>query len=122
TPNPPALHIVESADCGLIVPFGDPGSAVKAVLRLRDDEELRADLGRRGYQAARERFHWPVHAARFVAQLEAWAGHEHASAPEPVPGHRPAAALRAGTAPIQDGPGQDGPGGDGPCPDGWCRR
>ncbi len=87
TPNPPALHIVESADCGLIVPFGDPGSAVKAVLRLRDDEELRADLGRRGYQAARERFHWPVHAARFVAQLEAWAGHEHAFVPEPVPGH-----------------------------------
>lgn len=87
TPNPPALHIVESADCGLIVPFGDPGSAVKAVLRLRDDEELRADLGRRGYQAARERFHWPVHAARFVAQLEAWAGHEHAFVPEPVPEH-----------------------------------
>ncbi|MFG2089255.1 glycosyltransferase family 4 protein [Spirillospora sp. NPDC048824] len=91
TPNPPAVDIVEPADCGLIVPFGDPEAAAKAVLRLRDDPELRAGLGERGHRAARERFHWPVHAERFVAQLEAWAGRspaavpEHLPEPEPVP-------------------------------------
>ncbi|MEU8804515.1 glycosyltransferase family 4 protein [Spirillospora sp. NPDC048819] len=91
TPNPPAVDIVEPAGCGLIVPFADPAAAAKAVLRLRDDPELRAGLGGRGYRAARERFHWPVHAERFVAQLEAWAGRspaafmEPASEPEPVP-------------------------------------
>ncbi|GAA0548850.1 glycosyltransferase family 4 protein [Actinomadura livida] len=85
TPNPPAVEIVESAGCGLIVPFGDPGAAAKAVLRLRDDPELRNGLGERGHRAARERFHWPVHAERFVAQLEAWASREHVLAAEPVP-------------------------------------
>ncbi|WP_433474474.1 glycosyltransferase family 4 protein [Spirillospora sp. CA-142024] len=83
TPNPPAVDIVEPAGCGLIVPFGAPEAAAKAVLRLRDDPELRVDLGKRGYETARARFHWPVHAERFVAQLEAWAGRSATSAPEP---------------------------------------
>ncbi len=85
TPNPPAVDIVEPADCGLVVPFGDPESAAKAVLRLRDDPELRAAMGERGYRTARERFHWPVHAARFVAQLEAWAGRSPGRVREPEP-------------------------------------
>ncbi|GGQ04109.1 glycosyltransferase involved in cell wall biosynthesis [Actinomadura coerulea] len=83
TPNPPAVDIVEPAECGLVVPFGAPEAAAKAVLRLRDDPALRAEFGRRGYEAARERFHWPVHAERFVAQLEAWAGRSPMSVPEP---------------------------------------
>ena len=85
TPNPPAVEIIEPADCGLIVPFEAPEAAAKAVLRLRDDPGLRAGLGKRGYEAARERFHWPVHAERFVAQLEAWAGRSSLVAPEPEP-------------------------------------
>ncbi|GAA4235648.1 glycosyltransferase family 4 protein [Actinomadura meridiana] len=85
TPNPPAVDIVEPADCGLVVPFGDPEAAAKAVLRLRDDPVLRTGLGERGYQAARARFHWPVHAERFVAQLETWAGQSSVTVPEPEP-------------------------------------
>ncbi|RKS76344.1 glycosyltransferase involved in cell wall biosynthesis [Actinomadura pelletieri DSM 43383] len=89
TPNPPAVHIVEPADCGLIVPFDAPDAAAKAVLRLRDDPELRTALGERGHRAARTRYHWPVHAARFVAQLESWAGRSavrvHEREPEPGP-------------------------------------
>jgi glycosyltransferase involved in cell wall biosynthesis len=89
TPNPPAVDIIEPAGCGMIVPFGDPEAAAKAVLRLRDNPDLRADLGRRGYEAARKRFHWPVHAERFVAQLEAWAGRSSSVAPEPEPEAKP---------------------------------
>ncbi|RFS86382.1 glycosyltransferase [Actinomadura spongiicola] len=93
TPNPPAVDIVEPAGCGLIVPFGAPNAAAKAVLRLRDNPELRIALGERGHRAARTRFHWPVHAERFVAQLESWAGRSPAlvrerepePGPEPVP-------------------------------------
>ncbi|WP_141581062.1 glycosyltransferase family 4 protein [Actinomadura sp. WMMA1423] len=85
TPNPPAVEIVEPAECGLVVPFGAPDAAAKAVLRLRDDPGLRTELGRRGYETARERFHWPVHAARFVAQLETWAGRSAPAAPVPEP-------------------------------------
>ncbi|HEY7485444.1 MAG TPA: glycosyltransferase family 4 protein [Streptosporangiaceae bacterium] len=73
TPVPPAADIVGPTGCGVIVPFQDPEAAVKAVRRLRDDPDLRADMGKRGYDAARERYHWPVHAQRFVNHLEAWA-------------------------------------------------
>ncbi|MFA1551727.1 glycosyltransferase family 4 protein [Actinomadura chokoriensis] len=87
TPNPPAVDIVEPAGCGIVVPFGDPQAAAKAVLRLRDDPDYRAELGKHGYEAARAQFHWPVQAESFVAQLEAWAGRSTgiAQEPEPVP-------------------------------------
>ncbi|WP_439951584.1 glycosyltransferase family 4 protein [Actinomadura macra] len=74
TPNPPAVEIVEPSGCGLIVPFADPAAAAKAVRRLREDAELRIGMGKRGYETARARFHWPTHAERFVTQLELWAG------------------------------------------------
>lgn len=83
TPNPPAVDIVTPAGCGLIVPFGDPAAAAEAVRRLRADPGLRADFGKRGYEAAREQFHWPVHAERFVAHLETWAGRSTATAAAP---------------------------------------
>jgi glycosyltransferase involved in cell wall biosynthesis len=73
TPLPPAVDIVEPAGCGAVVPFQDPAAALQALRRLRDDESLRTDMGKRGYNAAREKYHWPVHAQRFVDQLEAWA-------------------------------------------------
>ncbi|GAA2128034.1 glycosyltransferase family 4 protein [Actinomadura napierensis] len=85
TPNPPAVDIVEPAGCGLVVPFGDPAPAADAVRRLRDDAELRTGMGKRGYETARARFHWPVHAERFVAQLETWAGRSPAIVPDPAP-------------------------------------
>jgi glycosyltransferase involved in cell wall biosynthesis len=73
TPNPPAVDLIGSSGAGLIVDFGQPGAAADAIRRLRDDPQLRADLGRRGYETARARFHWPVQAERFVARLESWA-------------------------------------------------
>ncbi|RAY14214.1 glycosyl transferase [Actinomadura craniellae] len=73
TPNPPAVDIIEPGGCGLVVPYGDPGAAADAVRKLRADPTLRTDLAKRGYEIARARFHWPVQADRFVAQLESWA-------------------------------------------------
>ncbi|MFD0685375.1 glycosyltransferase family 4 protein [Actinomadura fibrosa] len=91
TPNPPAVEIVEPSGCGLVVPFGDPAAAADAVRRLRDDPELRVGMGKRGYETARARYHWPVHAERFVAQLETWAsrGPVLVEEPEPVPTTEP---------------------------------
>jgi glycosyltransferase involved in cell wall biosynthesis len=74
TPNPPAVDLIGSSGAGLIVDFGQPTAAADAVRRLRDNPELRTELGRRGYETARARFHWPVQAERFVARLETWAG------------------------------------------------
>ena len=73
TPNPIAAEIVTEAACGLVVPFQDPQATAAAVRRLRDDAPLRLDMGKRGHEAARARYHWPEQARLFVAQLESWA-------------------------------------------------
>jgi glycosyltransferase involved in cell wall biosynthesis len=73
TPNPIAAQIVTDAACGLVVPFEDPRATAAAVRRLRDDAALRLDMGKRGHEAARARYHWPDQARLFVAQLEDWA-------------------------------------------------
>jgi glycosyltransferase involved in cell wall biosynthesis len=73
TPNPIAAEIVTQAACGLVVPFQDPAATAAAVRRLREDAALRLDMGKRGHEAARARYHWPEHARLFVAQLEDWA-------------------------------------------------
>jgi glycosyltransferase involved in cell wall biosynthesis len=93
TPLPPAVDIVESTGCGVVVPFQDPAAAVQVLRRLRDDESLRTDIGKRGYNAAREKYHWPVHAQRFVDQLEAWAS---GSAGNEIPAELPAFTVPAG--------------------------
>jgi glycosyltransferase involved in cell wall biosynthesis len=73
TPVPAAADIVGPAGCGFVVPFQDLAATLEAVRRLRDDPALRVGMGQRGYDAARERFHWPAHAQRFVHRLESWA-------------------------------------------------
>ncbi|MFB9838170.1 glycosyltransferase [Actinoallomurus acaciae] len=73
TPNPIAAEIVTENACGLVVPFEDPAATAAAVRRLRDDAALRLDMGKRGHEAARARYHWPEQARLFVAQLEDWA-------------------------------------------------
>jgi glycosyltransferase involved in cell wall biosynthesis len=74
TPTPLAKELVERHGCGLVVPFDDVAAVAGAVLRLRDDPELRRDMGARGHAAAREHHDWERDARAFVGQLEAWAG------------------------------------------------
>jgi glycosyltransferase involved in cell wall biosynthesis len=73
TPVPPAPDVVERHGAGIIVPFEDPKAAAEAVLRLRDDPGLRAEMGRRGHQVALAEYAWPPHAEQFVSRLESWA-------------------------------------------------
>jgi glycosyltransferase involved in cell wall biosynthesis len=74
TPLPLAVELVEGADCGFVVPFGDAAAACDAVLRLDADPDLRVTMGARGHDAAKRTLGWPAAAREFVAQLEAWAG------------------------------------------------
>ncbi|WP_157544746.1 glycosyltransferase [Microtetraspora fusca] len=94
TPLPGPASLVTGTGCGLLVPF--PGAiaqdgaghdpvdtveaAVRAVLALRDDPAARAAMGARGHAEALRRFHWPVRAPEFVAQLERWARAPHPAA------------------------------------------
>lgn len=74
TPLPLAAELVEAADGGFVVPFGDPPAAADAVLRLDADPGLRVKMGLRAHEYALANLAWPPHAAAFVALLEAWAG------------------------------------------------
>jgi nucleotide sugar dehydrogenase len=74
TPLPLAVELVESADCGFVVDFGDAAAASDAVLRLAGDRDLRVKMGARGHEAAQQAHNWPAHASAFVSQLEQWAG------------------------------------------------
>ncbi len=85
SPTGPATDLVERNGCGFVVPFGDQAAAASAVLKLRGDRGLRAEMGQRGHRAALETLDWPVFARAFVAQLEEWADQPAAnSATDPV--------------------------------------
>ncbi|MBI1379316.1 MAG: glycosyltransferase [Frankiales bacterium] len=73
TPLPVAVDIVESADCGIVVPFGDVDAVVGAVRELREGVGRRVALGFEGHRAARERYDWRVQGPAFVAALESFA-------------------------------------------------
>jgi glycosyltransferase involved in cell wall biosynthesis len=73
TPLPLAVDLVESANCGFVVPFNDPAAAAEAVLKLDADPDLRVAMGARGHEAALRDLGWPKAAKEFVAQLEQWA-------------------------------------------------
>ncbi len=72
TPLPLAVDLVQSADCGFVVPFNDPQAACEAILKLDSDPGLRVAMGARGHEAALRDLGWPEAAKAFVAQLEQW--------------------------------------------------
>jgi glycosyltransferase involved in cell wall biosynthesis len=73
TPLPLAVDLVQSADCGFVVPFNDPAAACEAVLKLDADPGLRVKMGASGHEAALRDLGWPKAAKELVAQLEQWA-------------------------------------------------
>lgn len=73
TPLPAAVSLLQVHKCGIVVPFDDPDRTAAAVLRLRDDAELRLEMGTRGHQAALMGYHWPDSAREFLNRIEIWA-------------------------------------------------
>lgn len=77
TPTPAAVGLVEAAGCGLVVPFGDPSVVAKAtadaVLRLREDPDLRRALADAGRATALREHDWRRDGEQFVATLHGWA-------------------------------------------------
>jgi glycosyltransferase involved in cell wall biosynthesis len=73
TPTPPAPELAEKFEAGIVTPFDDPKAAADAILKLRDDAELRVTMARRGHDAALTDYNWRVDQKAFVEQLEAWA-------------------------------------------------
>lgn len=59
-------RIVEEAECGLVVPYGDAGALTAALRTLRDDEAY-GRMCENAHRAHRERFNWEIMADRLVA-------------------------------------------------------
>lgn len=73
TPTPPAPEIVAQYQAGIIVDFGDAAAAADAVLKLHANPDLRAEMGKRGHEAALAGYAWPANAEAFLRQLKEWA-------------------------------------------------
>lgn len=73
TPLPAAVELVERHDCGIVVPFGDPGAVVDAVRGLRADRSLRDAMAERGRRAVLEHYSWEGIEQDLLDQLVAWA-------------------------------------------------
>jgi len=70
TPLPLAVDLVEQAGAGVVVPFGDAVAAVDAVLRLREDRDLRNRVGAAGHAYAATHLDWTVKAEEFLSELQ----------------------------------------------------
>ena len=51
-------RIIEQAECGLVVPYGDISSLERALQNLQDDPRLRQRLGQNAYQAYQGTYSW----------------------------------------------------------------
>ena len=54
----PLVRIVEAEECGVVCKSDDPDSMAQALLGLRDNPELRKQMGENGHRAVMERHNW----------------------------------------------------------------
>ncbi|HLS32529.1 MAG TPA: glycosyltransferase, partial [Brevibacterium sp.] len=69
TPNWAPKELVEHAECGAVVPFGDVGAVAEVVSDWAADRDKRAALGRTGYDYAKAHLDWNSDAHDFVRAL-----------------------------------------------------
>lgn len=67
---PGQADLVLDGKCGLVVPSGDPRALVIALQRLLANEQVRADMGRRGRDLVVADHSWRARAATTAAALE----------------------------------------------------
>lgn len=95
TPISGIPELIESGVNGLLVPPGDAEALAEAILRVREDPDFAAGLGRRGRETVEARFDLSVNAARQLALFRAAAAACPRSVPRAAPGAS-SAAVRLG--------------------------
>ncbi len=58
--------IVREERCGIVVPYGDVESLKRVITLLRDNQQLRSELGRNGRRAYEEHYNWDIMAGRLL--------------------------------------------------------
>ncbi|MFC7597106.1 glycosyltransferase [Terrabacter sp. GCM10028922] len=69
TPLPLAADLVETAGCGIVVPFDDAEATATALIELSRDRERREAMGRAGHAYVREHYDWNVIGHDFVRHV-----------------------------------------------------
>jgi len=59
-------NIVKQENCGLVVPYGDVAAIREAVLKLKNDAQLRETLGQNGRKAYESRYSWRIMEQRLL--------------------------------------------------------
>jgi glycosyltransferase involved in cell wall biosynthesis len=70
TPLPLAADLVRSENVGIEVPWNDPSAVVDAILKLRDEPELRRQMGANGHKVALRQYDWNRLSADFVRVMD----------------------------------------------------
>ena len=60
-------RIIEQADCGIVVEYGNLDELESALQRLQDDPALRLRLGQNAYRAYQTTYSWPEMEKRLIA-------------------------------------------------------
>jgi glycosyltransferase involved in cell wall biosynthesis len=74
TPLPLAADLIHSENVGFEVPWDDPSAVVDAILKLRADPELRAQMGANGHRMALREHDWNRLSADFLRVMDGVAG------------------------------------------------
>ncbi|HEY9563514.1 MAG TPA: glycosyltransferase family 4 protein [Nocardioides sp.] len=69
TPLPKAVEVVEAADAGIVVPFGDSMAAADAVRSLAANPDKRERFAINGHAHAAEHYDWTTKSAEFTHEL-----------------------------------------------------
>jgi glycosyltransferase involved in cell wall biosynthesis len=67
-------NIVREENCGLIVPYGDVAAIREAVLKLKNDSQLRQTLGQNGRRAYESRYSWKIMEQRLLDSYQQLSG------------------------------------------------
>jgi glycosyltransferase involved in cell wall biosynthesis len=78
TPLPLAADLIHSENVGFEVPWDDPSAVVDAILKLRADPELRAQMGANGHRMALREHDWNRLSADFLRVMDGVAGRQDA--------------------------------------------
>lgn len=70
TPLPEAVKLIESAQAGFIVPFGDVKIAAEKILELANSAQLWQQLGQRGHAYVYAEHNWEIDQRKFILALE----------------------------------------------------
>ncbi|MDT0203797.1 glycosyltransferase family 4 protein [Nocardioides sp. AE5] len=69
TPLPKAVEVVEAADAGIVVPFGDTMASAEAIRSLANSPDKRDRLGANGHAYTRDHHDWTTKSVEFVDHL-----------------------------------------------------